>query len=279
MLLRARQFEFAFPRPALIAGIVNVTPDSFSDGGNFFDTQAAVEHGLKLVAEGADILDIGGESTRPRATPVPEAEELRRVIPVIEQLAARVKIPISIDTMKPAVARAAIVAGASMVNDVAANRAEDTMWRLVAETGAAYVLMHMQGTPQTMQANPTYADVVREVHEFFSERLRQLANCGIAREQVILDVGIGFGKTLEHNLLLIAALRSFTTLMRPLLLGVSRKSFLVKAAGVETPGRLPAALACSALAVEAGVQLIRTHDVAETVQAVRLTESVLAQRK
>jgi dihydropteroate synthase len=279
MLLRARQFEFAFPRPALIAGVVNVTPDSFSDGGKFFDTQAAVEHGLKLVAEGADILDIGGESTRPRATPVPEAEELRRVIPVIEQLAARVKIPISIDTMKPAVARAAIVAGASMVNDVAANRAEDTMWRLVAETGAAYVLMHMQGTPQTMQANPTYADVVREVHEFFSERLRQLANCGIAREQVILDVGIGFGKTLEHNLLLIAALRSFTTLMRPLLLGVSRKSFLVKAAGVETPGRLPAALACSALAVEAGVQLIRTHDVAETVQAVRLTESVLTQRK
>jgi len=162
---------------------------------------------------------------------------------------------------------------------VAANRAEDTMWRLVAETGAAYVLMHMQGTPQTMQANPTYADVVREVYEFFSERLRRLANCGIAREQVILDVGIGFGKTLEHNLLLIAALRSFTTLMRPLLLGVSRKSFLVKAAGVETPGRLPAALACSALAVEAGVQLIRTHDVAETVQAVRLTESVLAQRK
>ena len=279
MLLRARQFEFVFPRPALIAGIVNVTPDSFSDGGKFFDTQAAVEHGLKLAAEGADILDIGGESTRPRATPVLEAEELRRVIPVIEQLAARVKIPISIDTMKPAVARAAIAAGASIVNDIAANRTEDAMWRVVAETGAAYVLMHMQGTPPTMQANPTYADVVREVHEFFSERLQRLANCGIAREQVILDVGIGFGKTLEHNLLLIAALRRFTTLMRPLLLGVSRKSFLVKATGVETPGRLPAALACSALAIEAGVQLIRTHDVAETVEAVRMTESVLAQRK
>jgi len=279
MLLRARQFEFTFPRPALIVGVVNVTPDSFSDGGQFFDTQTAVEHGLKLVADGADILDIGGESTRPRATPVPEAEELRRVIPVIEQLAARVKIPISVDTMKPAVARAALAAGASIVNDVAANREDDAMWRLVAETGAGYVLMHMQGTPQTMQANPIYSDVVREVHEFFNERMQRLAICGIAREQVILDVGIGFGKTLEHNLLLIGALRSFTKLARPLLLGVSRKSFLGKVSGVETSGRLPAALACTVLAVGAGVQVIRTHDVAETVQAVRTAEAVLAHTK
>jgi len=279
MKLRARQFEFTFPRPALVAGIVNVTPDSFSDGGKFFDTRSAVEHGLKLVSEGAEILDIGGESTRPRATPVPEDEELRRVIPVIEQLAARVKIPLSIDTMKPGVARAAIAAGASIVNDVAANRDNDAMWRVVAETGAGYVLMHMQGTPQTMQVNPIYDDVVREVQEFFSERLQRLADCGIAREQVILDVGIGFGKTLEHNLLLIGALRSFTTLMRPLLLGVSRKSFLGKATGIETPWRLPAALACTALAIEAGVQVIRTHDVAETVQAVRMTESIVAHTK
>ena len=279
MLLRARQFEFVFPRPALIAGVVNVTPDSFSDGGKFFDAQAAVEHGLKLVVEGADILDIGGESTRPRATPVPEAEELRRVIPVIEQLAARVKIPISIDTMKPAVARAAIAAGASIVNDIAANREDDAMWRVVAESGAGYVLMHMQGTPQTMQANPIYSDVVREVQDFFSKRMERLADCGIAREQVILDVGIGFGKTLEHNLLLIGALRSFTKLARPLLLGVSRKSFLGKVAGMETPGRLPAALACTVLAVGAGVQVVRTHDVAETLQAVRTAEAVLAHTK
>jgi dihydropteroate synthase len=279
MLLRARQFEFTFPRPALIAGVVNVTPDSFSDGGKFFDAQAAVEHGLKLVAEGADVLDIGGESTRPRATPVSEAEELRRVIPVIEQLAARVKIPISIDTMKPAVARAAIAAGASVVNDIAANRTDDAMWRVVAETGAGYVLMHMQGTPQTMQANPIYSNVVQEVHEFFSERMQRLADCGIAREQVILDVGIGFGKTLEHNLLLIGALRSFTKLVRPLLLGVSRKSFLGKVTGDETPGRLPAALACTVLAVGAGVQVIRTHDVVETLQAVRTAEAVLAHTK
>src|SRR4051794_15983084 len=168
MLLRARHFEFVFPRPALIAGVVNVTPDSFSDGGKFFDRNAAVEHGLKLVEQGAEILDIGGESTRPRATPVDEAEELRRVIPVIEQLAARVKIPLSIDTMKPAVARAAIAAGAAIVNDVAANREDDAMWRVVAESGAGYVAMHMQGTPQTMQVEPHYTDVVREVREFFS---------------------------------------------------------------------------------------------------------------
>src|ERR1041385_1028680 len=193
MLLRARQFEFHFPRPALVMGVVNVTPDSFSDGGKFFDTKAAVEHGLKLVEEGADILDIGGESTRPRATPVPEAEELRRVIPVIEQLAARVKIPISIDTMKPAVARAAIAAGASIVNDIAANREDDAMWRVVAESGAGYVAMHMQGTPQTMQANPRYHDVVAEVGDFFSDRLRRLEAAEVKAEHVILDVGIGFG--------------------------------------------------------------------------------------
>jgi dihydropteroate synthase len=279
MLLRARQFEFVFPRPALITGVVNVTPDSFSDGGKFFDTKAAVEHGLTLVEQGAEILDIGGESTRPRATPVDEAEELRRVIPVIEQLAARLKIPISIDTMKPAVARAAIAAGAVIVNDIAANREDGTMWRVVAESGAAYVVMHMQGTPQTMQAQPHYTDVVREVHEFFSDRMQRLAGCGIAPEQVILDVGIGFGKTLEHNLLLIGALRSFTTLERPLLLGVSRKSFLGKLTGIETSGRLPAALACTTIAVQAGVQVIRTHDVAETVQAVRATESIMAHTK
>jgi dihydropteroate synthase len=260
-------------------GVVNVTPDSFSDGGKFFDAAAAVEQGLKLAAQGAEILDIGGESTRPRATPVSEAEELRRVIPVIEQLAARVKIPISIDTMKPAVARAAIAAGASIVNDVAANREGDAMARVVAESGAGYVLMHMQGTPQTMHVNPVYADVAREVAEFFSGKIGRLGDCGIAREQVIVDVGIGFGKTLEHNLLLLGTLRSFTKLARPLLLGVSRKSFIGKLLGAETPDRLPAALACAALAVEAGAQIIRTHDVAETLQAVRMTEAILTHSK
>ena len=278
MILRARQFEFSFPRPALIMGIVNVTPDSFSDGGQFLDVKAAVAHALQLVEDGADILDVGGESTRPRALPVDEAEELRRVIPVIEQLTGRLKVPISIDTMKPAVARAALEAGAAVVNDVAANRHEDAMWRVVGKARAGYVCLHMQGTPQTMQANPVYSDVAREVGEFFLDRIQQLNDCGVAREQIILDPGIGFGKTPEHNLQLLAALRGFTRSQRPLLIGVSRKSFMGKLLGAEMSERLPAALACACLAVEAGVQIIRTHEVAQTVQAIRMTEAILAKR-
>lgn len=276
MLLRARQFEFRFPRPALVMGVVNVTPDSFSDGGRFLDPEEAVAHALELVAQGAEILDIGGESTRPGATPVSEGEELRRVLPVIEQLAAQVKVPLSIDTMKPAVARAALAAGASLVNDVAANRADETMRRLVAEMEAGYVVMHMQGTPRTMQVNPTYTDVVQEVAAFFRERLERLAQAGVAREQVILDVGLGFGKTLEHNLQLLEGLGSFTKLGRPVLLGASRKSFIGRLHPGETAERLPGSLACACHAVTAGVQMIRTHDVAETVQAVRVTEAVRA---
>lgn len=263
----------------MVMGALNVTPDSFSDGGQFFDTAAAVAHGLELVSQGAEILDIGGESTRPRATPVPEAEELRRIIPVIEQLAKQVKIPISIDTMKPAVARAAIAAGASIVNDVAANRQDTTMWSVVAESGAGYVLMHMQGNPQTMQEDPVYSDVVREVGEFFFERIKRMSDCGIAQEQVILDVGIGFGKTLAHNLQLLGGVRSFAGLERPLALGVSRKSFMGKLLGTEVGERLPAGLACASLAVEAGVEIIRAHEVKETVQAVRMAEAILAHRK
>jgi dihydropteroate synthase len=279
IFFRARQFEFVFPRPALVMGIVNVTPDSFSDGGKFFDPARAVAHALELVAQGAEILDLGGESTRPGAEPVAEAEELRRVIPVIEELASRVKIPLSIDTVKPTVARAALRAGASVVNDVAAHREDDAMWRVVAELGAGYICMHAQGTPQTMQTNPIYADVVREVGEFFSERLGKLNASGVTADRVVLDVGIGFGKTPGHNLQLLAALRSFTKWQRPLLLGVSRKSFIGKLLGAEVAARLPASLACACLAVEDGVQIIRTHDVAETVQAVRMTEAVLARKK
>jgi dihydropteroate synthase len=177
------------------------------------------------------------------------------------------------------VARAAIAAGASIVNDVAANREDGAMSQVVAESGAGYVLMHMQGTPQTMHVKPVYADVVREVSEFFSRKIQRLGDCGIGREQVIVDVGIGFGKTLEHNLLLLGTLRSFTKLERPILLGVSRKSFIGKLLGAETPDRMPAALACAALAVEAGVQIVRTHDVAETLQAVRMTEAIMAHAK
>jgi dihydropteroate synthase len=259
-------------------GILNVTPDSFYDGGDFFSRDPAIEHALRLVTDGADIIDVGGESTRPNAVPVTAAEELRRVVPVIEQLARRVRVPISVDTMKVGVARAAPEAGASIVNDVGANRTDPALWRLVAETGAGYVCVHMQGTPQTMQEHPTYGDVVREVGEFFFERLRQLSDCGTGGEQTILDPGIGFGKTLEHNLRLLGALRAFARLGRPLLLGVSRKSFLGKLLGAELAARLPGALACACLAVEAGVQIIRAHDVAETKQALRMTEAILASR-
>jgi dihydropteroate synthase len=278
MILRARQFEFTFPRPAMVMGIVNVTPDSFSDGGKFFSPDAAVAHAKQLISEGAEILDIGGESTRPRATPVDEAEELRRVIPVIETLAGEIDIPMSIDTQKPAVARAALEAGASIVNDIGANRVDDSMWRVVAETNAGYVCMHMQGTPETMQAAPTYADVVGDVRSFFSDRLKRLNDCGVGNSQVIFDIGIGFGKTLEQNLRLLGALKTFAEFERPLLLGASRKSFIKKLLGTEMEKRLPANLACACLAVEAGVQMIRAHEVAETVQAVRMAEAIIARK-
>lgn len=276
MILRARQHEFRFPRPALIMGVLNVTPDSFSDGGKYFERNAAVARALEMVEQGAEIIDVGGESTRPGAEPVEQAEELRRVLPVIAALAGRVSVPISIDTRKPAVAREALQAGVSIVNDIAANQSDRQMWQVVAETGAGYVLMHMQGTPQTMQQSPVYAEVVAEVGGFFRDRMNRLRDAGVRAEQVILDVGIGFGKTLAHNLELLAALGSFTKLERPLLLGVSRKSFIGKLLGVEAAERLPAALACACLAVRAGAGIIRTHDVAATLQAVRMTEAIMA---
>ena len=260
-------------------GVLNVTPDSFSDGGQFFDAELAVAHGLELMAQGAEILDIGGESTRPGATPVSQAEELRRVIPVIEALASQTDVALSIDTMKPAVARAAVAAGASIVNDVAANREADEMWRVVAAAGAGYVCMHMQGAPETMQSHPSYSDVMCEVEAFFRDRLERLTACGVSPDQVMLDVGIGFGKTVEHNLQLLAGLRGFTKLRRPLLVGVSRKSFIGKLTAAEVTDRLAGSLAGAALAVEAGANILRAHDVAQTVQAVRLAEAIMARKK
>jgi len=275
MLFRARQFEFVFPRPALVMGIVNVTPDSFSDGGIFFDPRKAVRHALKLVAQGAEILDIGGESTRPGAKPVSKREELRRVIPVIEKLAAKIKIPLSIDTMKPAVARAALEAGASIVNDVGANRDDDEMWKIVSEFRAGYICMH---APPGFHKLQKQKETVLEVETFFRARLKKMTVAGISMEQIIFDPGIGFGKTLDQNLQLLAGLGSFSKLKRPLLLGVSRKSFIGKLFGAKVNERLPASLACAILAVEAGAQIIRAHDVAQTVQAVRMAEAVLAQK-
>ncbi len=274
MQFQARQHSFEFPRSTVLMGIVNVTPDSFSDGGRFLDPEHAVDHALQLAAEGAEILDIGGESTRPGATPVPVSDELARVIPVIQALAGQTERVISIDTQKPEVAAAAVAAGAAIINDVAANRTDPAMWECVARTGAGYVCMHMQGTPQTMQEAPGYADVVTEVREFFEARLRRLVAAGVRAEQVALDVGIGFGKTVEHTVALLAAISSFQTLGRPLLLGVSRKSFIGKLTGRPPDDRLPGAVAATVLAVHDGVQIVRTHDVAATRQALQVAEAI-----
>lgn len=270
----AREHQFDFPRPMVVMGIVNTTPDSFSDGGQFLDVDAAVTHALRLANEGAEILDIGGESTRPGAPAVSEQEELDRVIPVIQRLAKRPEFVLSIDTQKPSVARAAIDAGAAIVNDIAANRSDPEMWQVVAEAGAGYVCMHMQGNPQTMQAKPKYDDVTREVCDFFRERLALLSTHGVSIEQVVLDPGIGFGKTLQHNIKLLRDLNKFSLVERPTLVGASRKSFIEKLLGAPIDERLPASLACAAWAAIQGSQIIRVHDVAETVQVVRMAETL-----
>jgi dihydropteroate synthase len=274
MRFQARQHQFEFPRSPVLMGIVNVTPDSFSDGGRFLDSGRAVEHALQLAAEGAEILDIGGESTRPGAASVSVSDELARVIPVIQALARQTDRTISIDTQKPEVAEAAVAAGAAIINDIAAHRTDPAMWESVARTGAGYICMHMQGTPQTMQESPHYADVVTEVREFFEDRLQRLIAVGVRPEQVALDVGIGFGKTVEHNVALLAAISSFQMLGRPLVLGVSRKSFIGKLAGSLTDDRLAGSIAATMMAVHDGVQLVRTHDVAATRQALQVVTAI-----
>lgn len=275
MRWRARTYDYVFPGKTLVMGVVNVTPDSFSDGGKYLEPGAAVAHGIELAGEGADILDIGGESTRPGAPTVAEQEEVRRVIPVIEALRRRVGIPISVDTRKVGVARAAIAAGASIVNDIGGRSEDREMWSLVRDTGAGYVCMHIQGEPATMQDNPSYEDVVAEVREWFVKRLGAMVRAGLSEKQVVLDVGIGFGKALEHNLKLLRALDYFNVSNRPIMVGVSRKSFIGKVLGADTSERLPGSLACACWAVSKGVAMIRTHDVAATVHAVRMTENLL----
>jgi dihydropteroate synthase len=242
-------------------GIVNVTPDSFSDGGHFFDASAAVAHALQLVADGADLLDIGGESTRPYAASVTGDEELRRVLPVIEKLAAEVRIPLSIDTSKAVVARAAIEAGAEIVNDITGLTGDPAMFDLAIETGVGVCAMHMQGTPQTMQDNPTYTDLVGEVREFLRGRRDAMISAGVSRERICLDPGIGFGKTHEHNITLMRHCYEFHELGCPLLVGHSRKGFLGKLIGDKEADRTNATVGGAlALAVQ-GVQIVRVHDV------------------
>ncbi len=257
--LRTRMLHFS--RRPLLMGIINVTPDSFSDGGKFFRVEAAVEQALRLVDEGADLLDIGGESTRPYSDPISTEDELGRITPVFETLANRVSIPLSIDTNKSAVARAALAAGAEIINDVTALTGDAAMLQLAAESAAGICAMHMQGTPQTMQDSPHYDDVVREVREYLGSRLEALVAAGIAAERVCLDPGIGFGKTHQHNLTLMAHCEQLHELGRPLLVGHSRKGFLGKLLGDEQADRTSATVgAALSLAVQ-GVQVIRVHDV------------------
>ncbi len=260
----------------LIMGIVNVTPDSFSDGGRYLDTGRAVEHALELIAEGADILDIGGESTRPGAEPVEEAEELRRVLPVIRAVRSQTQTLISIDTMKATVARAALDAGADIINDVTGLRGDAAMLRVAAASSAGIVVMHMTGTPQTMQANPHYDDVVTEVRSWFENRLQLLEKEGVAPERVVLDPGFGFGKTLEHNLTLMRELTQLSVSDRPLLVGVSRKSMIAKV--LNSPAmedRFWPTIALSAYAREHGARIVRVHDVKPNREALRMMEAIL----
>jgi dihydropteroate synthase len=257
---RLRTRTLSLGRRPLVMGIVNVTPDSFSDGGQFFDPGAAVDHALQLAADGADILDIGGESTRPYAEIVDTEEERRRVLPVIERLAAQTSTPISIDTSKALVAAGALEFGAEIVNDVTGLAGDPMMLPLVAAAGAGVCAMHMQGTPQTMQDNPQYKDVVSEILAFLLERREILVGAGVARDRITLDPGIGFGKTHEHNVTLMTSLWRFHQLGCPVLAGPSRKGFLAKVLEKEADRAAATAGACLAAAVQ-GVQMVRVHDV------------------
>jgi len=275
MIWQCRQQLWDLSHRPLVMGILNVTPDSFSDGGEYEDPSRAVERAMTMVHEGADIVDIGGESTRPGAPEVSQQEEMERVIPVLERLVSAGCSALSVDTRKVEVARAAVECGASIINDVEASRSDLAMWQLVAESGVGYVAMHMQGQPRTMQHAPNYSEVVSEVYAFFTERLDAMHHSGIKKQQVVLDVGIGFGKDLSHNLELLRSIECFGKLERPIMLGVSRKSLFKALLGVEEPSRrLPAGLATALWAVNQGVKIIRTHDVAETVQALAMWEAL-----
>ncbi len=272
MNLRCGKYTLNLNRP-YVMGIVNVTPDSFSDGGQCASTQLAVAHALNLIAQGADILDIGGESTRPGAQPVSLDEELKRVIPVIEVLHNLSSVPISIDTYKPEVMRLAIAAGANMVNDVRALQEEGALQVLV-NSDVAVCLMHMQGTPQTMQLSPSYQDVVHEVKQFLTDRLHASVAAGISENRILLDPGFGFGKTRAHNIELIKQLHDLTDIGPPLLVGLSRKSVLATIAGDDASQRLHAGIAASVISVMKGAKILRVHDVKATVDALKVIAAI-----
>ena len=276
MLWRTGSCSFDLTTRGLIMGVLNVTPDSFSDGGRFFDPSAAIARGLVMVQEGADILDIGGESTRPGATPVEAEEELRRILPVIRSLRKQSRIPISIDTMKARVAAAAVEAGADIINDISGLQHDPDMARVAAESEAGLVLMHLRGTPRTMQQEPEYTDVVAEVCGHLRSAGSAAISAGVAVDRLVFDPGIGFGKTMNHNLALLRALPSFQIYGRPVLLGVSRKSFIGRLLGNTDPlSREAPTIALTAWARQHGVRILRVHAVKENAQALRMMEAIL----
>jgi len=258
----------------LVMGVLNVTPDSFSDGGRFFDLDVAVKGAVRMAEDGADILDVGGESTRPGSDPVSADEEVERVVPVIERIAGETGLPVSIDTRKAQVAEAALDAGATIVNDVAAGR-DPQMFEVVREAGAGMVLMHMKGEPKTMQEAPVYDDVVREVHDFLAERIEAAVAAGIDRSRLAVDPGLGFAKTTAHSLTVMKETAAFLNLGLPLLVGPSRKSFIGEVLGTEVGERLEGTLGAVCFMVARGAHIVRVHDVRETVRAVRVVDAIL----
>jgi len=276
-VFRFREQEYDLSQRTLIMGVLNVTPDSFSDGGRFFEWAKAVEQGRQMAAEGADILDVGGESTRPGSNPIPEEEEVRRVVPVIEELKDKIAIPISIDTRKARVAERALEAGAQMVNDVSALRFDEDMAGTVARWKAPLVLMHMRGQPETMQVDTQYQNLIGEILGFFEERMAYALSRGVPREAIILDPGIGFGKSLEdkHNLILLKQLRRFRALGQPLMVGTSRKAFIGRILNLPPEEREEGTMATVAVAIQNGANIVRVHEVKRVRRVVQVVDAIL----
>lgn len=275
-VVSARSFRLRLDERAHIMGILNVTPDSFSDGQKFFNRDAAIARAVKMADDGADIIDVGGESTRPGAEDVSIEEELRRVMPVIKGLAGRLDIPISVDTRKSEVAEAAVRMGASIINDVSGLRHDGRVAKVAARSGAVLILMHMKGVPRDMQVRPMYKDVIGEIIRFMKESIAIALRAGVKEDKIIVDPGIGFGKNVEHNLTILNRLEKFSILKRPICVGVSRKAFIGKVLGVDMPqDRIVGTIAANAIAVMKGASLLRVHDVKEAIAAAAMAESIL----
>ncbi len=272
--LKTGKKTFVFGERTFIMGILNVTPDSFSEKGIFFDTDTAVRRGMEMAEEGADIIDIGGESTRPGAEQVSPEEELKRVIPVIERLAPKISIPISIDTYKAEVAKRALEAGAEIINDISGLRFDSDMPGVAASSGAAVIIMHIKGTPRDMQQSPTYTSLINEILEYLKDSIRFAEDTGVQPDRVVIDPGIGFGKTIEHNLTILKNLEAFRALAKPILLGTSRKSFIGKVTGADVADRLTGTAATLAIGIMNGADIVRVHDVKEGVQAARMADAI-----